>query len=277
MGFFNWFLKKPKHIKLGLALGSGGAKGMAHIGVISAFEEAGIDFDIISGTSIGSIVGGLYADGYSPRAMTELVENTDLLDLKKLIVYRLTGFGIEKIVGKALGKLDFSELKKSFAAVAADVDSGKEEIMTDGNLITAMAASSAMPPYFAAVTREGKRLVDGAFLNSVPCDVARALGADFVVGVDLGSRRGSNSEALSVLADFYKDNKIPECDPTEKGYANADIMLNPDLREYRPTSIGERVKMYELGYAFAKERIPEIKEAIERKKRESRGGRKNRK
>lgn len=252
-----------KKKKLGLALGGGGVKGSVHLGALRAFEEEGISFDVVVGTSIGSIVGCLYARGLSWREIEGVILNSSISDVKNLIVSRLSGVGVDGILSSAVGKLDFSDLKIPFAAVAVDLENGEEKVFTEGNLIKSIGASSAIPPYFRAVEIDGRRYVDGAFANIIPCDVARSLGADIVIGIDLSNNRKRSDRSKFFLDEMYPDNGVPVCDPSSKGYEACDVMIAPDMQEYTATSFGAVAEMFDLGYFETKKLMPQIKEIIE--------------
>ncbi len=257
---------RKKKIKLGLGLGGGGAKGSAHLGALRAFEEEGIEFDVVAGTSIGSIVGGLYAKGLSWREIDSIVANSPLNDAKSLLFARLSGMGVDEMLGSILGKMVFDELKKPFAAVAVDLDSGEKAVFTEGDLIKAFAASSAIAPYFPCVKINDHRYVDGAYRNIIPCDVVKNMGADFVVGIDLSGGRQSTENGKKLLDELYPDNGVPVCNPTEDGYAASDVMLAPDLKEFNSTSFSSLAEIFDIGYFTAKERMAEIKAAIVKKR-----------
>ena len=177
--------------KVGLALGSGSARGWAHIGVIRALQEAGITPDILCGCSIGALIGAAYADG-------------DLDDLEKWAV----GLTWQDVVGlldvgfagglikgdkliaffeKHFVDKDFSALPLPFVCVATDLANGREVWLKEGSVAAAVRASIALPGLFAPVKRDGRLLVDGGLVNPVPVSLCRALGADIVIAVDLGS------------------------------------------------------------------------------------------
>lgn len=264
MGFFNWlFRKKPKKLKLGLALGSGGAKGFAHLGALRAFEENGIEFDVIAGTSIGSIVGAFYANGYTSTDIFELLKTIDLSDVKNIFMSNLDGSGLFGIIENNLGPIEFNDLKKPFKAVATELVSGEEKVFDTGNVAIALCASSSMPPFFKPVIIDNERYVDGAFTNSVPADVVRGMGADYVVGIDLRNHEAKPS-LLSRIFPTYKS-KVES--PWEKGYEFSDIILNPDLRGFEATSFLQGAKMYEKGYKCAIDNIVKIKADIENLKK----------
>lgn len=261
------FGKKPeKNKKLGIALGSGGAKGMAHIGILRAFEEENINFDVVTGCSIGSIAGGLYARGFSTANMLAALKELKLYEPQSVLYYTLQGVSVAKILDDMLGGADFDELILPFAAVASDIDRGEQVVLSEGNVALAMAASSAIPPVFRAVELGGRRLVDGAYFNNVPADVCKNLGADFVIGVALGTENPENDKIKPALDAIYRNNKIPVTDRAAAGRKNSDVYLAPDLSAYTSASYKNLDDMYEIGYEYAKQKMPEIKAALKKEK-----------
>lgn len=259
--FSKAFGKKDK--RLGLALGGGGAKGGVHLGALRAFEEEGIEFDVISGTSVGSIIGALYARGLSWREIEGMISSAGLSDLKSFVFARLAGGGIDDIISLATGNLDFAELKKPFGCVAVDLFSGEEKVFTEGNLAKALGASSAIPPYFGAVTIDGKQYLDGCYRNIIPCDVAVSLGADYVVGIDLSMNRQSTENGKKLLDELYPNNNIPVSNPSKAGYEACNFMLAPDLSKYTATSFEAVGELFDIGYFLAKEQMPDVKKSLE--------------
>ena len=254
--------KEEKKLKLGIALGSGGAKGMAEIGVLRAFEEENIKFDVVAGSSIGSIVGGMYARGFSTANMTSFLKELEITDPQRLIMYKLQGMTVCKLLDNMLGCVDFDELTLPFAAVAVDIDKGEQVVLREGNVAQAMCASAAIPPVFKAVTIDGRRLVDGAYMNNVPADVVKQMGADFVVGVTLGAEVRFNDKIKPALDSAYKENKVPVCNRALAGEKFSDFYLMPDLSAYSSASYKNLEEMFDIGYNLAKEMMPEIKKAI---------------
>ena len=246
MGFLS-FLFRRKKLKIGLALGSGGAKGFAHLGVLKALEENGIEFDVIGGTSIGSIVGAFYADGYSATDVYHLISNLNFREIITGIPYNMDMSGIFTVLNREIGGKAIEELKKPYLAVATDSSTMQEVVFTSGKASTAMCASSCMLPYFKKFTDErGRLLIDGAYVNSIPADrVKEKLLADYVIGVDLSSHVAKPTDGT--------------LDPREKGYKYADVMLTPKLEEYSALSIHKRHDMYEAGYQSAMEKMEQIK------------------
>ncbi|MBP5372872.1 MAG: patatin-like phospholipase family protein [Clostridia bacterium] len=213
--FINFWSAK-KHVRIGLALGSGGAKGFALIGALKAFEEEGIKFDVVAGTSIGSIVGAMYACGYSWSEMFSFLREFNVLSPSNLVALTLKRATVASILDGMLGGKHFEETLLPFAAIATDINKGEEVIMKHGSLATALAASSAIPPIFKPVERNGVKLVDGAYVNSVPSDVVKEMGADVVIGVSL-SDTDFNTGIKIALDNAYKGNKVPICNRLKAG------------------------------------------------------------
>ena len=189
--------------KVGLALGSGSARGLAHLGVIRAIEDAGIEVDFIAGTSMGALIGAIYAAG----KLDELEATFLALDWKKTVSFfdvvlpksgLLDGARISELARAHLHADVIEELKKTFAAVATDIVSGEEIVIRSGDAIEAVRASISVPGIFTPVRSNGRILVDGGLTNPVPVSVSRAMGADFVIAVDLNHEiiAGKNMKPL---------------------------------------------------------------------------------
>jgi NTE family protein len=172
-----------------LALGGGGGKGSAHIGVLTALEALHVPIDVIAGTSIGGLVAALYAVGYQPYQIEQWFQRATM----RRIVDRdpsNSGFigtrKIEQLLREALGTRTFADAKLPLALVAVDIVRGSEVVLRDGPLVDAVLASIAIPGIFPPVARGEQVLVDGGVLNNVPVDVTQKLGAGRVIAVDLG-------------------------------------------------------------------------------------------
>ena len=181
----------PRKLRVGLALGSGSARGWAHIGVIRALEAAGIQPDVVCGTSIGALVGGAYVAGELDR-LEEWVRTLTMKDVIAFMDFTLSGGLVRG--GRLMDHFrqhfadrQIEQLSTPFAAVATVLDTGAEIWLRSGSLFEAVRASVAVPGLFAPVLREGMVLVDGGLVNPVPVSLARAMGADILIAVDLGS------------------------------------------------------------------------------------------
>lgn len=176
--------------KIGLALGSGSARGWAHIGVLQALSEAGIGVDYVAGTSIGALVGAVYAAGKLDTLRTTVLQ----LDWKRTISFLdvvfpkaglVDGKKVADFIRSRLKEKNIEELPLAFCAVSTDLATGQEVVLREGNLVEAVRASISVPGIFTPVRKEGAFLVDGGLVNPIPVSVARQMGADFVIAVDL--------------------------------------------------------------------------------------------
>jgi NTE family protein len=178
-------------VRLGLALGSGGARGAAHTGVLKVFEREGIDVHCIAGSSIGAVVGGAHAAGISPADVEKEWLSADLIKVVRAFFPTLTRSGISsgtekrRILAGVLGDARIEDLPIAFAAVACDIDRGEPVALSNGPLVDAVQASASIPGLFRPVRHAGRTLVDGALVNPLPVGACRDLGADIVVAVDI--------------------------------------------------------------------------------------------
>jgi len=266
MNIFRKLFKKKKKT-LGIALGSGGAKGMAHIGILRAFDEENISFDFVAGTSIGSVVGAMYAAGYSSASMVGYLKEVDLFALTNLVKYTIAGKTVESVFDDVVGGAAFEDLSLPYAAIAADLKTGEQVVIKSGKVSKAMRASSAVPPMLKPVEVGGRILVDGACVDSVPADVVKNMGADFVVGVNLSSDDDTNVKMKTTLDEKYPGHGVKFCDRFTAGRKFSDYILAPDLKNYSAGTISREKleEMYEIGYELAKAKMPEIKALLKKK------------
>lgn len=177
---------------IGLALGSGSARGWAHIGVIRALEQQGIVPDVVSGTSIGALVGAALATGHL-KVLEQWVRGLKWQDVVALMDFRLTGGGLiggERLMGflrEGISEKRIEDCRKPFGAAATNLSTGNEVWLRHGPILDAVRASIALPGLFTPVQQEGRLLVDGGLVNPVPVSLCRAMGADVVIAVDLNT------------------------------------------------------------------------------------------
>jgi NTE family protein len=177
-------------MKIGLALGGGGARGAAHIGILMELERLGVQPDLITGTSIGGLVGALVAAGLQTDDLVTLFQKVGLSQM-----YGLPGSTaglsstakIERLLVDTIGRITFADLEIPLAVVATDLVGRKIVILDEGDVVTAVLATIALPIIFPPIERDGMVLVDGGLLNNLPFDIARARGATFVIAVDLSN------------------------------------------------------------------------------------------
>ena len=189
----------PK-VKIGLALGGGGARGIGHIGVLKAFDELGVRFDYIAGTSAGSIVGSLYSYGIPISRIEELAKGLKKSDVIKSMIPFIKPAKTERLedlINSVFGDITvFSEMKIPFCAVCTDLKTGKEIDFDYGNVAKVVSASCAVPGILTPVEYENMHLVDGGLRNNVPVDVVKNMGANVIFAVDVNHLRGTGTSSL---------------------------------------------------------------------------------
>lgn len=180
---------RPRKMKIGIALGSGGARGWAHFGVLRALRERGIEPDVVAGTSIGALVGAAYASGQH-EALEEWVRGIDRLAVLRLLDAGFSGGMIKgervmRAVEDQIQDRNIEALPIKFAAIATELRSGREVWFRNGSMLAAARASCGMPGLFSPVEHDGEWLIDGGIVNPVPVSACKALGADLVIAVNL--------------------------------------------------------------------------------------------
>lgn len=177
---------------IGLALGGGSARGFAHIGVLQALDEAKIPVQVVAGTSAGSLVGAFYAAGFTPWKMQEValkVRDIDVADLSSGNRRGMTGgAALRRLVNSFLDNMPIEKMPRRFAAVATDLGTGEKLAIQRGDTGAAVVASCSIPGVFIPALIDGRELVDGGLTSPLPVAVARQLGADFVIAVDVGGK-----------------------------------------------------------------------------------------
>src|SRR5438552_2658340 len=191
--FQDWMQQFGKKPKIGLALGSGGARGIAHIGVLSVFQELNIPISYLSGTSSGSLVGALYASGIQGKELEACGIAYGWHDARKLNYVPRMGLAsnirMAAYLHKRIGNPTFKDLRIPFYVVATNLTTGRTKVFHDGPVIPAVRASCAIPGIFDPVEINGELYCDGGLLDRLPCDILREVGADLVIGVELSTSR----------------------------------------------------------------------------------------
>ena len=199
-------------MKIGYALGGGAARGLSHIGVLKVLHDRGISPDIIAGTSIGALIGALYAGGLEPNEIEQLVLGLDwkkllyLMDMTLPLNGLLQGKRVVSLLKSILGDTTFTQLRCDFASVATDIVSGEQVVLREGSLIEAVRASISIPGIFTPVALKGRYLVDGGLVNTVPVSICREMGAEYVIGVNV------IPEPLKVMCNPNKNQQFQICD-----------------------------------------------------------------
>lgn len=252
--------KENSRPKVALVLGGGGAKGAATVGALKYVEQSGVPIDMVVGTSIGSIVGGMYAVGYRHEQLDSLFRTQQWVNM---FAGSLMGDSIVNVFRDNMrgeySQVDFDTLPTPFRAVAVDINKMRQVVLKQGDLAQAMRASMAIPVVFKPVKLDGMQLVDGGVLNNLPVDVAREMGADYVIAVDLTVNKHENSSSLLSLL-------RPDLKKYNRNRKDADIYINPKLKGYgaQDFSRNKIAEMITLGEKAGKSSLKEMKKLKKR-------------
>lgn len=253
--------------KLGLALGSGGARGLAHVGFLKALEENGIKPSFISGCSMGAVVGACYANGMTPDVMlktAQFLKSRDLLDISISPITDasiLRSEKVAKIFDRLYGDRNIEDLPIPFSCIGADVVSGNKVVFNQGRLSTAVRASSAIPLVFKPVDYDDMLVADGGVVCRLPVQECRDLGADAVVCMDVLGPLREMDEIKNIFSYFLRlidvyDNRITSLLQEKEP---ADLTLVPDMGDVSQYKIDNVNFCYNKGYECAMAKMDEIK------------------
>jgi NTE family protein len=258
---------------VGIALGSGAARGLAHIGVLEVLEENAVPVDMVAGCSMGAVVGGCYAAGMSPREIREVALSIDKREMLKYTdpgVARRSGLingrRIQELVRELTQDKTFDQLLLPFACTAADIGTGEEVPMDEGAVHEAIRASISIPGVFVPVTRGERVLVDGAIVNPVPVDYIVAARADIAIAVDVipsASRHDlrKNPSTLSILVNAFDIMGRLVATPIEE---MATVVIRPDVGDFTGLEFWRARTIIEEGRKAAELAMPSIKSAFDR-------------
>lgn len=288
--------------KVGLALSGGGARGLAHIGVLQALEKAGIKIDYIAGTSMGAVIGGLYAIGYSADSIEKIAlsENWDVLlanqlPLNKISIEEKNEYDkyISEFVVKnkkfqlpngliqgqeltlELSRLfmpvytqrNFKKFNIPFACMATDISSGRAVVLDTGNIVRAVRASMAIPSVFTPVEINGKLLVDGGIVYNFPVDIVKKMGADIVIGIDISEPLRKKTEVNSIIDVLLQINSFADLKNYEQQKKNADILVTPTLTGYSGADFAKGDSIVKCGKVAGERFLPvfaKLKDSLDR-------------
>jgi NTE family protein len=258
---------KPRK-KVGLALSGGAARGFAHVGVLKALKENGIPIDFIAGTSAGSIVGAAYAAGMSHDAIIELGQQVSWYKVSSLSWSTkglISNKPIANLIEKRFPFNRFEDLMIPFAAVATDMETGKEMVFKDkGDIGFAVCASCAIPGIFAPLERDNRVFVDGGVVSAVPTEAVKQMGADIVIAVDVISSGSTYWGKPSTLVGILLQSGLMLLKTAaEHQHSLADIKIIPEIAHLRPDEIKKMEEFIELGEKAALNQMAEIRSLIE--------------
>jgi NTE family protein len=280
--FQNSFAQEQKRPKIGLVLSGGGAKGFAHIGVLKVIEEAGVKIDYIGGTSMGAVVGGLYASGYNATQIDSIFQNTNFDELindfiprssksfyekrndeSYALVLPFNNFriGIPEALSKGLynfnllSKLtrnvrhvrDFNQLPTPFLCIGTNIETGKQVLLNKGNLAQAMLASAAFPTLFSPIEIDGELLVDGGVTNNYPIEEVRNLGADIIIGVNVQDGLADRKQLKNATKILVQITNLNSIERMKNKISDTDIYINPDIKNFGVISFDKGREIVQKG------------------------------
>jgi NTE family protein len=285
--------KTGKDIKVGLVLSGGGAKGLAHIGVLKVIEEAGIKIDYIGGTSMGAIIGGLYASGYTTHQLDSIFEATDFDDLiqdnlprgsrsfferrdaeRYVLKLPFDNFQIRLPSGLSKGQNiynfyaqllshiqeeDYSQLPIPFLCIATNVETGEEVLMERGDLATSLSASGAIPTLFSPVYIDDMMLTDGGVLNNFPVDEVLAKGMDIIIGVDVQDELRDREDLISGFDILTQVNNFRTVEAAERKSQKTDLYIKPDIKNFSVLSFDRGQQIIFNGELAARQKLESFK------------------
>jgi NTE family protein len=251
---------------IGLALGGGMARGCAHVGVLRELERNNIPIDLIAGTSVGSLIGGAYAAGLSPDQIEQMALTISWNDLGRMTISKLGFYSNERTedyIRKRFPVTEFEKTRIPFGAVATDIQTGKMVIFTEGSLPLAIRASCAMPIFYTPVMVNGRMMVDGGLVGHIPASVARLMGADVVIAVDVNSQHLPIPPPTHLFTVMSQALSVMGRTAVQYLYADADIIVRPQIEHVRPDDLSKAAEMIAAGEEAARRVIPKIKRLLE--------------
>jgi len=250
--------------KIGLALGAGGARGLAHIGVIQVLEEHRISVDMVAGSSIGSLVGALYAmghDGNTLARFAQLCREKFFYDFTVSKMGIIQGNKIKELLSLITQRKRIEELPIPLAIVATNLTNGEKVLFREGYVADAIRASISIPGIFVPVEMDGKLLVDGSVVDRVPVSVVKQMGADIIIAVDISTLK-KNVQVNSIVDVMLQSIDIMQHEIVRFHELNADIVIRPNVSEYSLRSFESVSELIQLGREAAENQLAKIKEKI---------------
>jgi len=256
--------KVNQNSKIGLVLGSGGARGFCHIGVLEVLKENNIPIDIITGCSMGALIGGAYAAGISideMRKLSERVNDFTVFDIDIFNIHRRGGFAkgkkVENMLKRYMGEKNIEECQIKFAAIATDITTQSLHVFKHGSLCQAIRSSISIPGLFHPVQFEDKLLVDGFVMKRMPIEEARELGADIIIAVDaMGPPRLPRSDSAPALIESAF--MMIDWKTAQHEGKGANILITPEMGTRSALRFKKNIEAIQAGREAAEAMLPEI-------------------
>ncbi len=288
-------LEKPERPKVGLVLSGGGAKGFAHIGALKVLHEAGLQFDYVGGTSMGSIIGGFYAIGYHPDSMEAIVQaqdwsgliadriprqyipidekrNSDRILLsfpirgRKIVMRQglnnglLIDLMLSRFTSPAFTTTDFTKFPVPFTCIATNLEDGSSVVMRDGILPLSLRASMSIPTFFTPIEMDDLLLVDGGVINNFPVKDVKEMGADIIIGVDVQAGLHPRDQLNSIVTILDQVVTFYRMEANKEGIGLTDIYIKPDLLPYEVMSFTDYDSIIKRGETATRAHFDELKQ-----------------
>lgn len=253
--------------KVGLALSGGVARGFAHLGVIKVLKQNKIPIDYISATSSGAILGAFLAAGLDPKFMQEeiceKIAHSHIFKISFGVLSADSGVEIERMVTDYIGEKEFKDLEIPLNVVTQDMKSGEEVVLGEGSVAKAVRATSTFPGFFRPVQVRDKYLMDGAIVNNLPVDVARRMGANFVIGVDVVPGGVISSVPDNGFMQVGRAIDLAMHKMSQKGRDEADVLIEPHIDEdIWQLDVGKYERLIKAGEDAAGAKVNFIKKAL---------------
>ena len=253
--------------KIGLALGGGFARGIAHIGVLKVLEQENISVDFVAGTSVGALIGAAYCSGVTPAELEQIASKVRFRDLARWTLSRYgfaTNLRMISFLNKILKVKTFEELRIPLAVTATDFASGEGVVFRSGSLVDPVRASCAYPGVFLPVTVNGRLLVDGMLAHSLPTQPVQEMGADRVIAVSLKSSWANGGEGpkhiFDVIGQCFSIAQNMNCAQARQC---ADLVIEPDVTGYRYDDFEHSAELVTLGERATRDALPAIRKWLE--------------
>lgn len=249
---------------IGLALSSGAARGLAHIGVLKALKEHNIEVDYMAGSSAGALIGSVYCCGVDPVMLEKIAENIDRSLWTDFTVPRrgfIKGKNVEDLIKLLTGNRNIEDLDKKLAIVATDLRTSSKYVFTEGPIYKAVRASISIPGIFVPVKIKDAVLVDGGVIDRVPASIVKDMGADIVIAVDVGFS-GQQGRINHIFDVILQSIDVMSKLITSQNIVHADIIIEPPLSHIKPSRFEQVQECVRIGYNSTIEKIDEIKKAI---------------
>lgn len=287
-------------LKVGLALGGGGARGLAHIGVLKVLEKENIPIDLITGTSMGAIIGAVYAlkkdisaiekitEKYSKisefnidlsfsekkrkdkpfflKKMSDFLKKSFILNLELTRKYINDGEGLRKVIEELVNNKTFEDTQISFAVVTADLVKGEKVIIRKGKLFDALLASASIPGMFPPVILDKRILVDGGIVDVVPIETAKSLGANFVIGVNVSQTIKKRAEFNNAVEIFFRSDSITSAELRKLQLSFADVVITPKVGRFHWSDFSKPKQCVREGEVATQNAILELKKKLKKVK-----------